>query len=250
MREKIVAGNWKMNKNFPEGIDLIKEIIVKGASVNNVKIIVSPPYLFQHEAFNLLKNTTIGLAAQNCSEQENGAYTGEVSAQMLKSAGTQYVILGHSERRTYYQETDQLISLKIQQALKYDLKPIVCCGELLEEREKNEHFNVIKKQLHGMFQGLTTTQICKLIVAYEPVWAIGTGKTASPEQAQEIHQYIREIISNLYGNEVSGNIPILYGGSCKPSNAKELFEKPDIDGGLIGGASLVADDFIAIAKSF
>jgi len=250
MREKIVTGNWKMNKNFPEGINLIQEIIEKGNSTPNVKIIVAPPFLFQYEAFNLLKNTLIGLAAQNCSEQENGAFTGEISAQMLKSAGTQYIILGHSERRSYYHETDQVINLKIKQTLKYDLKPIVCCGELLEEREKNEHFHVIKKQLNGMFEGLSAEQISKLIIAYEPVWAIGTGKTASPEQAQEIHQYIREIIQNLFGSVVAQNISILYGGSCKPSNAKELFEKPDIDGGLIGGASLVADDFIAIAKSF
>lgn len=250
MRKQIVAGNWKMNKTFPEGIDLINQIIKKSDSVNNVQLIIAPPFILTSEAAKLIKDCNIGLAGQNCSDQVQGAYTGEVSASMLKSTGADYVILGHSERRAYYQETDGIIQEKIKLSLGNNLTPIVCCGEVLKERENGEHFEVVAKQIKGMFEGISSEQFKNIIIAYEPVWAIGTGKTASPEQAQEMHQFIRETIKNSYGSELANNLSILYGGSCKPSNAKELFANPDVDGGLIGGASLIADDFIAIANSF
>ena len=250
MRQNIVAGNWKMNMNIPEGIDLITEIKEKNKDLEDVKLIISPPYIFLREASKILKNTSIGLAAQNCSEMDKGAYTGEISASMLKSIDVNYVILGHSERRAYYGETDELINTKIKQCIANKLKPIVCCGEILKERENNEHFEVVTRQLKGMFENIYPEEFKKIVIAYEPVWAIGTGKTASPEQAQEMHQLIRNTITNSYGSTIANDLSILYGGSCKPTNAKELFANPDVDGGLIGGASLKADDFIAIAKSF
>ncbi|MFC2096065.1 triose-phosphate isomerase [Bacteroidota bacterium] len=250
MRKQIVAGNWKMNKTFSEGIDLINQIMKKDNSTDNVTLIIAPPYILTSEAAKIISNSAIKLAGQNCANQAQGAYTGEISASMLKSAGANYVILGHSERRAYYYETDEIINTKINLCLENDLTPIVCCGEVLNEREDNEHFHVVAKQIKGMFDGITAAQFKNIIIAYEPVWAIGTGRTASPEQAQEIHQFIRETIKNSYGSEIANNLSILYGGSCKPSNAKELFANPDVDGGLIGGASLNADDFIAIANSF
>ncbi len=250
MRKQIVAGNWKMNKIFPDGMNLINEIIEKGNNLNDVQLIVAPPFIFLSDAAKMLKNTNIGLASQNCSNKESGAFTGEISAEMLKSTGAEYVILGHSERRAYFGETDESINEKITLAILNNLKPIVCCGEVLEEREGNQHFHVVATQLKGMFEGISKEYFKDIIIAYEPVWAIGTGKTASPEQAQEIHHFIRETVKNSYGSEIANDLSILYGGSCKPSNAKELFSNPDVDGGLIGGASLNADDFIAIAKSF
>ncbi|MBI9053377.1 MAG: triose-phosphate isomerase [Bacteroidales bacterium] len=250
MRKNIVAGNWKMNKNFPEGIELIKDILEQSKNVDKAELIVSPPYIFLSEAASLLSNSTIGLAAQNCSNQESGAYTGEISSSMINSVGANHVILGHSERRAYYGETDELINQKIKLCIANSLKPIVCCGEVLQERENEEHFTVVAKQLKGMFENVSPEEFKNVIIAYEPVWAIGTGKTASPEQAQEIHEFIRETIKNSYGSELANNLSILYGGSCKPSNAKEIFAKPDVDGGLIGGAALNANDFIAIAQSF
>lgn len=250
MRKQIVAGNWKMNKTFPDGINLINEIKEKSSELNNVKLIIAPPYIFLNDASKILTNTEIGLSAQNCSNKENGAFTGEISAEMLKSLNANYVILGHSERRAYYGETDESINEKIKLAIANNLKPIVCCGEVLEERENEEHFKIVAKQIKGMFNEINPEQFKQVVIAYEPVWAIGTGKTASPEQAQEIHHFIRETIRNSYGSEIAENLSILYGGSCKPSNAKELFANPDVDGGLIGGAALKADDFIAIAKSF
>ena len=250
MRKQIVAGNWKMNKNYPEGIQLINEITKISNQVKDAELIIAPPYIFLSQAADMLKDTTVQLAAQNCSEQENGAYTGEISSEMLASLGVNYVILGHSERRAYYHETDEIINQKIKIAIQNELKPIVCCGEVLEERESNQHFQVVAKQIKGMFDGVNTIDFSNVVIAYEPVWAIGTGKTASPQQAQEMHQFIRETIKNSYGAEIANNLTILYGGSCKPANAKELFANPDVDGGLIGGASLKADDFIAIAQSF
>jgi len=250
MRKQIVAGNWKMNKIFPEGINLIQEIIDNSSSVQKVKLIISPPYLLLNQAVKLTQGTDISIAAQNCSEHEEGAFTGEISAAMLSSLQLEYAILGHSERRAYFGETDESINLKIKKCLSNDLNPIVCCGEVLQERENNEHFSVVAKQIKGMFEGISAEEFKSIIIAYEPVWAIGTGKTASPEQAQEIHQFIRETILNSYGSEIANDLSILYGGSCKPSNAKELFSKPDVDGGLIGGASLNSKDFIAIANSF
>lgn len=250
MRKQIVAGNWKMNKIFSEGIELINEIKQKAGTVNQTHLVIAPPYILTTEAVKLLKDTNIGVATQNCSNKPEGAYTGEISAQMVKSVGANFVILGHSERRAYYHETDELINEKIRISLENNLVPIVCCGEVLKERESKEHFQVVAKQIKGMFDGISSDDFKHVIIAYEPVWAIGTGKTASPEQAQEMHQFIRETIKNSYGSEIANNLSILYGGSCKPGNAKELFANADVDGGLIGGASLKADDFIAIANSF
>jgi len=250
MRKKIVAGNWKMNTTLPTGLLLVSEILKNTDVPKDVILIIAPPFTHLSEVSKQLKNTSIKLAAQNCSQFDQGAYTGEVAASILKSVGTEYVILGHSERRAYFAETDLVINSKIKIALASGLKPIVCCGEVLEEREKNIHFDVVAKQLKGMFEGITPDQFKDIIIAYEPVWAIGTGKTASPAQAQEIHAFIRINIEKAFGTELAHSTPILYGGSCKPSNAKELFANADVDGGLIGGASLVAKDFIDIAKSF
>lgn len=250
MRKKIVAGNWKMNKTFSEGIDLINQIINKSGSLSNVQLIIAPPFILTSEAAKLIVNKNIDLAGQNCANHNEGAYTGEISAKMLNSAGATYVILGHSERRAFYHETDEIINDKIKLSLENGLVPIVCCGEVLEEREDNKHFEVVAKQIKGMFQNISNEEFKNIVIAYEPVWAIGTGKTASPEQAQEMHHFIRETIKNMYSSEIADNVSILYGGSCKPSNAQELFANPDVDGGLIGGASLNADDFIAIANSF
>lgn len=250
MRKQIVAGNWKMNKTFSEGTELINQLKEKDNTNEAVELIIAPPFILTQQAAQLLKDSKIDVAGQNCADQAQGAYTGEVSAQMIKSTGASYVILGHSERRAYYHETDKTINTKINLCLENDLYAIVCCGEVLEEREESKHFEVVAKQIKGMFEGISADQFKNIIIAYEPVWAIGTGKTASPEQAQEMHQFIRETIKNSYGSEVADNLSILYGGSCKPSNAKELFANTDVDGGLIGGASLNAEDFIAIANSF
>ncbi len=250
MRKKIVAGNWKMNLTFPEGIKLINDIIQGSESLSDVQLVIAPPFTYSHEASKILEKTNIGLAAQNCTNNEEGAFTGEISAKMLNSIGVKYVILGHSERRAYYGETDEIVNEKIKLALKYSINPIVCCGEVLPERENNEHFSVVAKQIKGMFYEITPKQVSNIIIAYEPVWAIGTGKTATPKQAQEMHHFIREAIQNSYGHEIANNLSILYGGSCKPSTAKDIFHKSDVDGGLIGGASLNADDFINIANSF
>lgn len=251
MREKIVAGNWKMNTSLPEGIQLAKNILVNVSSIpKNVHLIVAPPFTHLHPVAQLLSNSTnISLAAQNCAEQESGAYTGEVSASMLASVPCQYVILGHSERRMYYHETDEMLVNKIHRVLANGMKPIFCIGESLEEREQNLHFQVVSSQLRNVLFQLDPADFEKVIVAYEPVWAIGTGKTASVEQAQEMHAFIRAFLAGTFGTRAAST-PILYGGSCKPSNARDLFSQPDIDGGLIGGASLTADDFLAIARSF
>lgn len=250
MRKKIVAGNWKMNTTLPNGVNLASEIVKVNDKPTNVKLILAPPFTHLSEISKIIGNTSIGLSAQNCAQTEQGAYTGEVAASIIRSVGVDYVILGHSERRAYFGETDTLINNKIKLALSAELKPIVCCGEVLEEREKNIHFEVVAKQLNGMFEEISAEQFKEVIIAYEPVWAIGTGKTASPEQAQEMHAFIRKNMEKKYGKELSENTSILYGGSCKPSNAREIFAKPDVDGGLIGGASLIAKDFIDIAKSF
>jgi triosephosphate isomerase len=246
MRDKIVAGNWKMNKNLEEALHLVGELdSLKFDSA--VKMIVFPPFPFINA---IVGNSKTIVGAQNCATQENGAYTGEVSAAMLKSVGAQYVIVGHSERRSYFNEKNKELAEKINQCLTNNLTPIYCCGELLEEREFNNHFAIIQSQIaEGLFH-LSEEQLLKCIIAYEPVWAIGTGVTASPEQAQEIHAFIRSIVAEKYSLETANNISILYGGSCNPKNAKELFALPDVDGGLIGGASLKAEDFIAIANSF
>lgn len=249
MREKIVAGNWKMNLDLNEGKELIIDIVGRGVN-ENVTSIISPPFTHLQTFKTMLSHTNIALAAQNCHQQDEGAFTGEVSVKMLKSVGVQYIILGHSERREYFQEDSLSISFKVNNVLKHGLKPIYCCGETLAQRQDGEHFETIRLQIEqGLFQ-LNELELFNCIIAYEPVWAIGTGETASPEQAQEMHVFIRNTIASRYGEITANNISILYGGSVKPSNANELFACSDIDGGLIGGASLDADSFIALTNSF
>lgn len=249
MRQKIVAGNWKMNLNIDEGRQLLIDIINTDVT-SDCQLIVAPPFIHLSAFAQLLSNSEIALGAQNCHQQDSGAFTGEISASMLKSVGVEYVILGHSERRSYYFEDSMSISFKVTKALEQGLRPIYCCGETLQQRQDHQHFEIIKSQIkEGLFQ-LNEMELLNCVVAYEPVWAIGTGETASPEQAQEIHSYIRKTIAAEYGEMVADNMSILYGGSVKPDNAKELFTCPDIDGGLIGGASLKAEDFAAIANSF
>lgn len=249
MRKKIVAGNWKMNKTHQEALDLVNGIKTLKWD-DNVNLIVCPPSLFTNAVVNELNGSEVDVGVQNCSEHASGAYTGEISVSMVSSVGAQYVILGHSERRSYFGEENDTLAKKVDVVLGNKLNPIYCCGELLEEREANNHFEVVKNQIsEGLFH-LSAEEMLDVVVAYEPVWAIGTGVTASPYQAQEMHAYIRSLLVEKYGEAVAAKISILYGGSCKPSNAKELFALEDVDGGLIGGASLVAEDFVAIANSF
>lgn len=247
---KIVAGNWKMNTTVPEGVELAKNVLAKvSEKPSDVKLILGVPFTHLAGVAEAISGSGIGLAAQNCADKASGAYTGEVSAAMLKSVGCGYVILGHSERRQYYGETDERLVAKIALAMKEGLAPIFCVGETLEQREAGNHFSVVESQIRNVLFTLTPEQAASVIVAYEPVWAIGTGKTATAGQAQEMHAHIRKVLAGRFG-DVAETMPVLYGGSCKPSNAKELFACADIDGGLIGGASLNADDFLAIAKSF
>ena len=253
MRKHIVAGNWKMNNTFNEADDLLNSImeqLEEKELPRDTQVIVCPPFPFLEMTSDYANDSYFMVGAQNVSDQEKGAYTGEVSAAMLESMEIDYCIVGHSERRAYYGETNKTVAAKVDQLLKHGLKPIVCVGEVLEEREANRQFEVVKQQVEeGLFH-LDAEHLQQVVIAYEPVWAIGTGKTATPEQAQEIHHYIRTLLAQKYGDAVANEISILYGGSCKPSNAKELFACPDIDGGLIGGASLKAEDFVAIAMSF
>ena len=250
MRKKIVAGNWKMNTTPAEGVELAKGIVaLKGEVCPSVNFIVAPPFTHLSEVMNVIKGSGIALAAQNCAAEAKGAYTGEVSAKMIASLGAEYVILGHSERREYYGETSATLNKKMVQVFENGLAPIYCVGEKLEEREAGKHFDVVRAQIEEVIFNLTPEQFEKVIIAYEPVWAIGTGKTATSDQAQEMHAFIRSVLAQKFGAKAE-NTAILYGGSAKPSNAPELFSKADVDGGLIGGASLVAADFIAIGKSF
>ena len=253
MRKHIVAGNWKMNCTFTEADELINGIMEKLENTElprETLLIVCPPFPYLEMTTDYANDSYFLVGAQNVSDQEKGAYTGEVSAEMLESMELDYCNVGHSERRGYYGETDKIVAAKVDKLLAHGLKPIVCVGEVLEEREAGKQLEVVKRQVEeGLFH-LTPEQMMEVVIAYEPVWAIGTGKTATPEQAQEIHAHIRSLLTAKYGKELADEISILYGGSCKPSNAKELFACPDIDGGLIGGASLKADDFIAIAQSF
>jgi len=252
MRKKIVAGNWKMNTTLAEGIALAKEVssFVTEANLNSDKgVVIAPPFIHLTEILKNVNTDKICVAAQNCAADENGAFTGEVSESMLQNIGVKAVILGHSERRMYYNETSLTLLKKVQLVLKYQMKPIFCIGELLSEREKNIHFDVIKQQLHETVFTLTADDYSKIIIAYEPVWAIGTGVTASPEQAQEMHAYIRSLIAEKFGATAADNTTLLYGGSCKASNAKELFDNKDVDGGLIGGASLKMSEFSAIISA-
>ncbi|MBN1599662.1 MAG: triose-phosphate isomerase [Bacteroidales bacterium] len=249
MRKKIVAGNWKMNTTVQEGIELAKGVNDK-VSGSDVTVILCTPFVHLTEVKRQISKETLYLGAQNCSDHQSGAYTGEVSAAMVKSAGADYVILGHSERRSYYGETDSLLADKVKIVLENNLTPIFCVGEVLKEREAGKHFDVVKKQMNEGLFNLSAPEFSKIVIAYEPVWAIGTGKTATAEQAQEIHKVIRDHIAAKYGSEIAENTSVIYGGSCKPSNAKELFSNPDVDGGLIGGASLNADDFMGIVTAF
>ncbi|MGM9706469.1 MAG: BT_3928 family protein [Prevotella sp.] len=251
MRKKIVAGNWKMNMNLQEGVALAKELNeTLTAEKPNCGVVICTPFIHLASIAQFLNQDVIGLGAENCADKEKGAYTGEVSAEMVKSTGAQYVILGHSERRGYYGETPEILKEKVLLALKNGLKVIFCIGESLEEREANKQNEVCKAELEGSVFNLTAEEFKNIIIAYEPIWAIGTGKTATAEQAEEIHAYIRSTVAEKYGNEVAEETTILYGGSCKASNAPELFAKPDIDGGLIGGASLKAADFKGIIDAW
>ena len=250
MRKKIVAGNWKMNTTPAEGVELLKGVIaLKGEVSPSVDFIVAPPFTHLSEIVKVAKGSGIAVGAQNCAAEAKGAYTGEVSAKMIASLGVDYVILGHSERRQYYGETSETLNKKMVQAYENNLIPIYCVGEKLEERESGKHFDVIRAQIEEVVFNLTPEQFSKLIIAYEPVWAIGTGKTATADQAQEVHAFIRKVLADKFG-AAAADTAILYGGSCKPSNAAEIFSKEDVDGGLIGGASLVATDFINIGKGF
>ena len=240
-----------MNTTVPEGIELAKAVVARSAEVPaEVKLIVATPFTHLVPVAEVVKGTVVGLSAENCADHAKGAYTGEVSADMLVSAGCEYTILGHSERRQYYGETDAKLVEKTKLALGAGLKVILCVGENLDEREAGKHFDVCEEQIKNVLYNFTAEDMKSIIVAYEPVWAIGTGKTATAEQAEEIHAFIRKVVADKFGAQVADDLTILYGGSCKPSNAKELFAQPDIDGGLIGGAALKADDFIAIALSF
>ena len=250
MRKKIVAGNWKMNTTPAEGVELAKGVAEGKKEVCEcVNFIVCPPFTHLSEVVKVTRSTGIAVGAQDCATEAKGAYTGEVAASMIASLGVEYVILGHSERRQYYGETSETLNKKMAQAYANNLTPIYCVGESLEERKAGKHFDVCKAQIEEVVFNLTPEQYSKLVIAYEPVWAIGTGETATAEQAQEIHAYIREVLASKFG-EAAAETPILYGGSCKPSNAAEIFAKEDVDGGLIGGAALKAEDFLAIGKGF
>lgn len=251
MRKKIVAGNWKMNKTLQEGLTLAKDLneALIDKSIH-CDVVIGTPFIHLAEVVLAINTEKVGVAAQNCADKATGAYTGEVSAEMVASTGARYVILGHSERRAYYHETPEILKEKVLLALENDLTPIFCIGEVLEEREADTHFDVVKSQIAESLFDLSKDDFSKIILAYEPVWAIGTGKTATAAQAQEMHAFIRETLAEKYGREVADKTSILYGGSCNAGNANELFSNPDVDGGLIGGASLSVDKFMPIIEAF
>ncbi|MGA9293420.1 MAG: triose-phosphate isomerase [Ignavibacteriaceae bacterium] len=249
MRRKIIAGNWKMNNDINGTINLISNLVKSLNNSENCDVIVCPPFTSLTEANSQIKNTVIKLGAQNMYFENEGAYTGEISAQMLKSAGCEFVILGHSERRAIFNESDSLINKKIKKAISSGLKPIFCVGESLEQREKGVMKDIIKTQVTEGLNDISAEEIKTLIVAYEPVWAIGTGRNATPEQAQEVHEFIRSLIKEKYSEEIADNMIIQYGGSVKPDNAKDLLSQKDIDGALVGGASLKADLFLGIIRA-
>lgn len=251
MRKNIVAGNWKMNTTVPEGVALAKEVseAVKAAAPK-CDVIICVPFTHLVPVAGVIDQSVLGLGAENCADHKSGAYTGEVSAPMVASTGATYVILGHSERRQYYGETSETLREKVALALENGLKPIFCIGEKLEQREDGTFNEVVSRQIEEGLFNLSAEDFGKIILAYEPVWAIGTGKTATDDQAEDMHAHIRKVVENKYGKAVAENTTILYGGSCKPSNAAELFAKPDVDGGLIGGASLKCADFMGIVNAF
>ena len=238
-----------MNTSLQEGIELAKQVneLVKTGNPE-AEVIIAPPFIHLAELSGIL--THVKLGAQNCASESSGAFTGEISVGMISSTGASHVIIGHSERRSHYNEDDTLLKTKVQLALEADLIPIFCCGEILAEREAENHFDVVRSQIQTALFSLTDEDFAKIVIAYEPVWAIGTGVNASPEQAQEMHAFIRGLVNEQYGEAMADDLTILYGGSCKPSNAEALFANPDVDGGLIGGAALKADDFLAIASAF
>lgn len=250
MRKRIVAGNWKMNLDMEKGMSVFSEIVhmVNDERNGTQEVIVCPPFPLLNQLAKLGAGI-VHIGAQNCHDQASGAYTGEISAQMIKSTGANYVIIGHSERRQYFSESNELLLTKTKQALANNLKPIFCIGETLEERNNGSYFDVLRTQLKESIFGLSELEFEQVILAYEPVWAIGTGLTASPEQAQDIHSFLRKEIENHYNQTIANNTSILYGGSCNPGNAAALFAQPDIDGGLIGGASLKSRDFTDIVKA-
>lgn len=250
MRKNIVAGNWKMNTNVDEGVALAKEV---NEALKNVSpkcdVVICVPFTHIYPVAQVIDKERLGLGAENCANHDKGAYTGEVSADMVKSAKADYIILGHSERRQYFGEDNEMLATKLRFALNAGLKPIFCVGEMLEDRENGSFNDVVSRQLDAVFT-LPAEDFKKVILAYEPVWAIGTGKTATAEQAEDMHAHIRRVVAEKYGSEIADNTSILYGGSCKPNNARELFAKPDVDGGLIGGAALKSGDFMGIVAAF
>ena len=252
MRKNIVAGNWKMNTTVPEGVKLAKEVNDAVAAAKDLKceVVIGVPFTHLTAVKAVIDINKVGLAAENCAAKDKGAYTGEVSAAMVASTGANYVILGHSERREYFNETPEMLKEKVDLALANGLKVIFCCGESLELRENGTYKEYIKSEIEGSLFHLSADQFANIVIAYEPIWAIGTGKTATSDQAEEVYAVIRGLVADKYGKQVADDTTILYGGSCKPANAPELFSKPDIDGGLIGGASLKADSFMGIVTAF
>lgn len=256
MRKKIVAGNWKMNLNRNEAISLTEAVNLfcqqnyQELNLKNIDVVLAPPFVYLDSCSKVITNTKrLFISAQNCHTEEKGAYTGEISVPMLASLGISHVIIGHSERRILFHEDHEILATKVKAALKFDLIPVFCIGEVLSQREAEQHFEVIEKQLYESLFSLDVSDFCKVVIAYEPVWAIGTGITATPAQAQEMHLHIRKVIGHKYGLQVAENTSILYGGSCNAANSAELFSMPDVDGGLIGGASLKAVDFITIIQA-
>ena len=251
MRKNIVAGNWKMNLKRDEGLDLINDVINLLPSDNKVEVVFAPSFIHLYKVNKMCLNLDkVNTASQNVSKEERGAFTGEISAEIIRSANVKYTIIGHSERREYFKETNEDLKQKVDVSLENNLEVIFCCGESLDQREEEVHFNWLKIQISESLFHLSSDDFRKIIIAYEPIWAIGTGVTASSDQAEEIHRFIRQIIDERYGNEIANNTSILYGGSCNPTNARDIFSKDNIDGGLIGGASLNAESFVEIIKSF
>jgi len=252
MRKKIVAGNWKMNRTFQDAEELLFAIteLLADKPADDVQVIVCPPSVFLELGVDIAGEGEFAVGAQNINENDKGAFTGEISASMLRSMQVEYCIIGHSERRKYFNESNELLAKKIDATLQNEIIPIYCCGEILSERENNKHFEIVQNQLTESLFHLSVEEFSKVVIAYEPVWAIGTGITASPEQAQEMHAFIRNFIKGQFGDEIANNTSILYGGSCNAKNAHSLFINEDVDGGLIGGASLSAEDFVEIVNSY
>ncbi len=249
MRMVLIAGNWKMNNVSSQAKELVLELKeLAGKEFSNGCVVVCPPFTVLRDVYEVIKDSAIKLGGQNMYWEEKGAFTGEISPEMLKDAGCNFVIIGHSERRKYFSETNETVNKRVKSALKHSLTPIICVGETLEEREADKTLDVIKSHVTGALEGLSKEDVQKIVIAYEPVWAIGTGRTASPEQAEEIHKYIRDLVSSLYSESEAENLLILYGGSVKPSNVEELIKQEDIDGALVGGAALKADSFSEIVK--